>query len=286
MQKISSYLYPNRVELLADLAGFITEYTNVYQRIIKIYKGVDNVIEFDIKNADQKRIELVTGPVFTNIRLNVMDAQGNALPNSPYTVTPHSTLKGIAIATIPSNDISAYSPQFFKYSVTVTKDTNNVVLYADSRFGAVGKIELVDTAMPATRLPKVYDKFTGEIDFAGNVMNRTSAIPTKFYETVPTSTMNFEISTVDFTGSIYLEGTTDSTISVNSFLNAEKIQTWTTTIPATTTVTFSDIAVEHFNYFRVTWTYPDYRIIGVYNSPTTQYGKISTVEVYYGEMAC
>jgi len=286
MQKISSYLYPNRVELLADLAGFITEYTNVYQRIVKIYKGVDNVIEFDIKNADQKRIELVTDPVFDNIKLNVMDAQGNALPNSPYDVTPSGTLKGIAIATIPSADLSEYSPQFFKYSVTVTKDTNNIVLYADSRFGAVGKIELVGTATPVTRLPKIYDKFVGEIDFAGNVMNRTSAIPAKFYEAVPTSTINFEISTVDFTGSIYLEGTTDSTISVNSFLNAEKIQIWTTTVPATTTITFSNIAVGKFNYFRVTWTYPDYRIIGVYNSPTTQYGKISTVEVYYGEMNC
>jgi hypothetical protein len=29
MQKISSYLYPNRVELLADVAGFTTEYTRV-----------------------------------------------------------------------------------------------------------------------------------------------------------------------------------------------------------------------------------------------------------------
>jgi hypothetical protein len=284
MQKISSYLYPNRVELLADLAGFITEYTNVYQRIVKIYKGVDNVIEFDIKNADQKRIELVTDPVFTDIRLNVMDATGNSV--GQYEVTPSTTLKGIAIATIPSADIAEYSPQFFNYSVTVTKDTDNVVLYADSRFGAVGKLELVGTAMPVTRLPKVYDKFVGEIDFAGNVMNRTSAIPAKFYEAVPTSTINFEISTVDFTGSIYLEGTTDSTISVNSFLNAEKIQTWTTTIPVTTAITFSNIAVGKFNYFRVTWTYPDYRIIGVYNSPTTQYGKISTVEVYYGEMNC
>ena len=42
MQKISTYLYPNRIELLADLAGFTVEYTNVYQRNIKIYAGIDN----------------------------------------------------------------------------------------------------------------------------------------------------------------------------------------------------------------------------------------------------
>ena len=39
MQKISSYLYSNRVILLANLAGFTVEYTNVYQRTIKIYNG-------------------------------------------------------------------------------------------------------------------------------------------------------------------------------------------------------------------------------------------------------
>ena len=31
MQKIQSYLYTNRIQLLADVAGFTTEYTNVYQ---------------------------------------------------------------------------------------------------------------------------------------------------------------------------------------------------------------------------------------------------------------
>ena len=60
MQKISSYLYPNRVEVLADMASFNVEYTNVYQKNVKIYNGIDNTIEFDIKNADQKRIDLAT----------------------------------------------------------------------------------------------------------------------------------------------------------------------------------------------------------------------------------
>jgi hypothetical protein len=56
----------------------------VYQRTLKIYKGINNVIEFDIKNADQKRIDLST---LTAMKLNVMDAAGNALPFSPYSVS-------------------------------------------------------------------------------------------------------------------------------------------------------------------------------------------------------
>jgi len=60
MQKIQSYLYPNRVILIADLAGFTVENTIVYAKTVKIYKGVDNVIQFDVQNADQKRLDLLT----------------------------------------------------------------------------------------------------------------------------------------------------------------------------------------------------------------------------------
>jgi len=53
MQKISSYLYSNRIQLMADVivldSAYPVEWKIVYQRPIKIYKGVDNVIELDVK---------------------------------------------------------------------------------------------------------------------------------------------------------------------------------------------------------------------------------------------
>ena len=102
MQKILTYLYPNRVQILADLTSFNVEYTNVYQRNVKIYNGIDNVLEFDIKNADQKRLDLNS---FESIQLNIMDSNGIALPNSPYYMELLDT-KGLATATIPLDDLS------------------------------------------------------------------------------------------------------------------------------------------------------------------------------------
>jgi hypothetical protein len=256
MQKISSYLYPNRIELLADLASTATEYTNVYQRTVKIYKGVDNVIEFDIKNADQKRLELNTSPSITGILMNVMDLAGNALPNSPYTVTPSVSVKGIATAVIPSTDLENLDPQSLSYSVVATKDSYTIPLYADSKFGAVGKIDLVGTAMPVSRKETVYDRFSGEINFMGNVINHSSAIPTKTYEAIATQTMSFSIDITDFVGTIYIEGTEDSTISVESFRHSPKIQTFNTTVKTTTTVSFTDVNIGSYNYLRVSWLYP------------------------------
>ena len=284
MQKIQSYLYPNRVILIADLAGFTVENTVVYAKTVKIYKGVDNVIEFDIQNADQKRLDLVTSPLVNNISMNVMDMSGKALPNSPYNVTPRTTIKGIGVVTIPEADLVDLDNQNLHYSVTATDTNGNTIpLYCDSRFSAVGTIEIVGSAAPTTRKDIVYDRFVGEINFMGNVTNHTSAIPCKFYEAVPTTSFNITCNMTGFVGDLYLEGTEDSTISVESFKNATKIQTHSWTSPNSSPYVFSNVSFvnpttgQNYNYIRVSWTYPS---ISPYNFTTTNpYGTVDKITV-------
>lgn len=254
MQKISSYLYPNRIELLADLAGFGVEYTNVYQRNLQIYNGIDNTIEFDIKNADQKRIDLAT---LSNIELNVMDVSGNALPNSPYTVTPTS-IKGIAEVTIPQEDLVDLSSQFLRYSVTALKNGRDVILYSNSKFGAVGTIELVGTAMPTFRDPKIYKSYTSEVDHKGVPIFHSSAIPVTFYEAVPTDTISLEIKVTGFIGSIWVDATENDTVNLEVFKQAGKpFGSWTRDAddgPYTGIIPFgSNLSVGSYKYFRVSY---------------------------------
>ena len=261
MRKISSYLYPNRIELLADLASFNVEYTNVYQRTVKIYNGIDNTIEFDIKNADQKRIDLTPYVVadVSTIMMNVMDASGNALPNSPYVVTP-TGLKGIATVTVPSADLEGLTPQFLRYSVNI----DNTLLYADSRFGAVGTIELVGSAMPTVRPSRTYNSFTAEIDLKGAPIFHSSAIPAKFYEAVPTESLSFSVNLSGFVGSVYIEATKNTTINVEAFKHTNYLRSFTSTVsaPATTTLTFNDVPVGDFQYFRLSYTTPQSNGVG------------------------
>jgi hypothetical protein len=254
MQKISSYLYPNRIELLADLAGFPTEWTNVYQRTVKIYNGIDNTLEFDIKNADQKRIDLST---LSNIELNVMDSSGQALANSPYTVTPlnQTTLKGLASVTIPQEDLAALSDQFLRYSVTAAKDGDDVILYADSRFGAVGTIELVGTALPVFKEDRIYKTFTAEIDLKGHPTYHSPAIPATFYEAEKTETLDFDIDLSGFTGSVWLEGTTESTIRTEAWKGAAYLSSYTFE-DFTGTWSVPNQTIGDYKYFRISYTTP------------------------------
>jgi hypothetical protein len=280
MQQISSYLYPNRIELLANLAGFTTEYTNVYQRIVKIYNGIDNTIEFDIKNADQKRIELVTSPVINNIELNIMDASGQALPNSPYTVTPHSTLKGIATVTIPQEDLVDLTDQYLTYSVTANKNGNDVMLYGDSRFGATGTIELIGNAMPTFRTDRVYNTFTAEIDLNGHPTYHSSAIPATFYEAVKTETLSFDVALKGFTGSIWLEATKQSTLNTEAWKGADYVDSYTfENFTGTWSSNSNDIGDN--KYYRISYTTPRSNGVGASFKVDTE-DNVYTVSIRAG----
>lgn len=282
MQKVQSYLYPNRQIVIADLAGFIVENTIVYAKTVKIYKGVDNVIQFDIQNADQKRLDLITTPLISGIQMNIMDISGNALPSSPYDVVPHNTIKGIGVVTIPMMDLDGISHQKLQYSLTATDTSgNHIPLYTDSRFSAIGTIDVVGSAVPTVQEDKIYDRFSGEINYMGNVIFHTSVVATKSYRAVQTDTIRFVVNYTNFVGKLYVEGTNDSTISVDSFKHSEPMQTINITQRTTGSTTFV-VAIGDFNNLRISWLYPDvWQYSAAGQDPTTVYGSVDKVTVQY-----
>ena len=141
MQKISSYLYPNRINLVADLALFPTRWNIVYQNRVKIYQGVDNVLTIDVKNTDQKRIDISE----MNLEMIVTTTAGELITTVPVTSTATA---GLALATIPETALVNIEPQFLSFSIyRINEDLTKTILYADTQFGAKGHMELVGTVM-------------------------------------------------------------------------------------------------------------------------------------------
>ena len=107
MQLIYRYLVNNKVLLTVDLAGEITEYKSVYQRNIKIYRGIDNLITFQLNNADQKAISIDTEytPTFYMYDENnvlVVTKQGTIIETQDSSVY---TNKGQFTITLTENDL-------------------------------------------------------------------------------------------------------------------------------------------------------------------------------------
>lgn len=144
MQKISNYLYPNRIQVIADLVSFPVEMQIVYQRTIKIYKNIDNVIEFDVKNADQKRVNPTGTLKFIMTDLN------NALITELSATA--SAVTGLYSVTISESTTLDLDKGFYNFSLYVEANNGTkTLLYGDTQWGARGRIELVGDVMPEPR---------------------------------------------------------------------------------------------------------------------------------------
>jgi hypothetical protein len=146
----SRYLVSNKINLLANDAGFVTEYRPVYHRQLNIYKGIDNVLEFKLLNADQKPLDIDRyTPKFLAFDENnnlIIEHDGVNLQvgdSSSY------TNKGLFKVTITENDLLNVKEQYLSYSIyLVDYDGTKVITYADEFFGNQGVIKVSGDAFP------------------------------------------------------------------------------------------------------------------------------------------
>jgi hypothetical protein len=265
MQKISSYLYSNRIQLIADVtaldATYPVEWKIVYQRPVKIYKGVDNVIELDVKNADQKRIDIFG----KTIKFVVMDQTDKEINTYTATVLDDGStvgVKGLAKVTIAEGDLTTLDPQYLKYSVyMLNSDTTKTLMYGDASFGGHGTLEVLSGITPKVRPTQTYDDFQQETNYQGLtyaeriITHYSSAIPVKFYEAEPTTSTEITVTLTDFVGTVGVQGTKKATIGHEAFKDAPFNTTQVFDegdITGTDTVTFT-VDTTNLTYLRVTY---------------------------------
>ena len=148
MQLIPRYLVNNRTTIIANEAGFITEYRPVYQRQITVYSGIDNQLQFRVLNADQKPVNINSyTPKFVAFDENnkmVIEHDGsiNSLDDS-------SATRGLFTITITENDLLNVKSQYLKYNVYLVDASNSKVLtYTSSYFDGCGTIFVDPCQMP------------------------------------------------------------------------------------------------------------------------------------------
>jgi hypothetical protein len=229
----------------------------VYQRTIKVYKGIDNVLEIDVKNNDQKRISLA-GHI---IKMIVMDQANNEI--NTYTAvnleddSSHAG-RGLTRVTIPADDIANLYPQFLNFAVYMqTEGESDKLLYGDSRYGAKGTIELLNGINTKPNLNKKYDNFRPETNYQTNQTHVTyyysDPMPVKFYQAVPTNSINLSVNVTNFIGTIELQTSNKDTIGHEAF-NQLSIQTQAFAQARSTPVTFTNIDVADYTYLRIKYT--------------------------------
>lgn len=153
MQSLPIYLYPNSTSVILDVDPTTPGVNQVmYQRDLKIQKGVKNQIQVQFKNSDQKRIVISNTGTYV---FNMFDATNQRLLlTKTMTVLDDGTTlaqRGLAEVSFTPGDTVDLDVGSYTYSVTYLDPADNLMVpaYSNSYYGINGTLYLMADIYPS-----------------------------------------------------------------------------------------------------------------------------------------
>ena len=203
----------------------------MYERMLKFYKGIDNQVQFQFYNHDNKKVNIGDH----TIKFNLLDKENRATKIS-QNLTVTNASKGIATLNLTESQTRMLTSQFYNYSLQVTDNGEGIskLIYAGTDYDASGTAEVLSGIYPDFVESKLINAFTVD----GKHL-KSSAI-----DSTPANNSNQAIHSVqlfleDFTGDVVIKGSLDDTADYATG-NAED---WSNVIPdgeADEILSFSD----------------------------------------------
>lgn len=144
MYSTSVYYYKPRHVVVYYSGTSARRYQIVYAKNLRLNKGVDNVLQFQFLNQEQKAVDL-TGKELT-FRLISYDGTKVLLEKAVNILLP---LTGITELTTTASEIEDVDPQLCSYSIEVTDGSMNYPVFVNSEATARGTIQVVDSVLPS-----------------------------------------------------------------------------------------------------------------------------------------
>ena len=172
MQLNSIYLYPNRLDVFTDPAEeWTTErFRKVYNRTIKIFRSVDNRLDFQVRSGDEKTVNMTGSTLVFN--LIHRETQDTILQKDCQVV---DIAKGKFIVTVTEDELLGIESGLYSYSIlkeirtTIDDDNYSVsdrkVLYVDSQFGGIGTVEIVGDVLGTVSPSQEITTFSKVVDY-------------------------------------------------------------------------------------------------------------------------
>jgi hypothetical protein len=207
MQTVSRYLLNNVV--IVYTSGYHGRNSTVYDRRIKLYKGVSNPLSFTFKNEDQKAQDITS----KTYEFNLIDSETkqSVVTRNLTILDDGSTIstKGTASITVTEGDLLTLDAKFYNYAIReVAADNTRTVTFADSFYNAAGTVEVLDGAYPDMIDSTEINSFTST---TGPLTRTSSAIDAN-----PGINNNVALHTIaiyqkSFVGTLRIQGTMVST---------------------------------------------------------------------------
>ena len=272
MQFNSVYLYPNKIDVFTNaLASWQTErYRRVYNRNLKVFRGVDNRIDLQVRNSDQKSAD-ITGSVLV---FNIVARESKDLVKKKDCVTVDAAT-GKVYVMFTEADLLNLENGFYNYSVTqevresipntdAYRVTTRTPMFVDSQYGAVSTMEVSGDIAGDVQPSLVVDKFsytdpvaygyTTPPSFTSSIISGAPMLST------PQSLHTFVFYCTDYSGKITIQGSMSESSTPENELtswydipNSAMSPDGNNFDPANAAVTYKNV-VGKWNWFRIRQT--------------------------------
>jgi hypothetical protein len=256
MQFNSVYLYTNKLDAFTSLAdAWSTErYRKVYNRNLKIFRGVDNRIDIQVRNSDQKASNITGSTLVFNL---VSESTKNLVLTKDFDAMDLSTGKVTVILT--ADELLDIDQGFYSYSIikevrstidsTDYRVTSKMPLYMDSQYGATGVLEISGDVYGSVSESVVVDTFNYTNPFTqGELVPawfESSIIDAKPKINTGDTLHTFQFYSTNYSGTVMIQGSLD-------YQGATPRQAKWITIDTVdlTTESYKNV-VGHWNWFRI-----------------------------------
>jgi hypothetical protein len=151
MQSLPVYLYSNTLDVILDLDPIIKGVNRVmYQRDLKIQKGIKNKVRIQFKNSDQKRIPINQNDVYV---FSLFDATSQRLLlEKQLTILDDGTTlttRGLAELVLSESDTMDLDVSNYQFSVKY-QDSDGTYLpaYSNTYYGVPGFLTVAQDVYP------------------------------------------------------------------------------------------------------------------------------------------
>lgn len=213
MQILPVYLYANTLDVTLDLDATVKGVNQVmYQRDLKIQKGIKNQVRIQFKNSDQKRIRVYNTQTFV---FSMFDAVNQRLiVEKELEILDQATTstKGLALLTLNESDTLDLDRTSYQYTVKLlNNDGSYSPSYANTYYGMAGTLHLSNDVYPVLQDSTTVSTFTktynDEIQKYEHKSGNIDAHP-QFNGNTALHTVAFYLTA--YRGTVYVQGTLDN----------------------------------------------------------------------------
>jgi hypothetical protein len=212
MQKLFGYLQNQNISVVYSPVSTVENRNRtVYSRPLKAYRGIKNTLQIQLKDSDQKPVD-ITGKTFV---FNILNPSTYVVIISK-TGTIANASQGKVDFDLVDSDLRNTDANMYTYSVHELKaDGTRTVVYSGDNYEAGGTIEIIDGVynefVPSRELLVLSD----EANTGGNTVTKYTSSANAY----PDLNQNKALHTAQYyldgyTGSVTIQGTMDPVASL------------------------------------------------------------------------